>query len=385
MEHEQRIRQVAVQRHLGGESVTAICRSLRRSRVWFYKWWGRYAGQSGQWWIDQLRRPRHPGRAVPKQIEVRILQLRDHLEAEGLFCGAQAVRWSLEDEGIQPLPSERTIARIIARHGRVRRRKGRYVPKGKRYPDVSGAQAGQVHQTDFVGPCYLSGGPRFYSLNTMDVATNRCAVEPVERRSDAISAIWNTWLRLGLPRYQQVDNEWVFLGSPAHPRAMGKLIRLCVLMGVEPLFIPLGEPWRNGVVEKFNDHWRQRFYGRVTLPDFPGLRAESRAFEYRHNTRYRYSKLGGKTPQQALERQAGTVRYPEQDHPPDLRQKPEDGRYHLIRFIRSDGLLDIFGERFLLPPEAVYEYVWATVDVASQRVQVRLDDKVIAGWAYRLR
>jgi transposase InsO family protein len=40
---------------------------------------------------------------------------------------------------------------------------------------------------------------------------------------------------------------------------MGPLIRLCLHHGVEPWFIPVSEPWRNGVVEKFNDHYQVRF------------------------------------------------------------------------------------------------------------------------------
>ena len=39
--------------------------------------------------------------------------------------------------------------------------------------------------------------------------------------------------------------------------------------------------------------------------------------------------------------------------------KPETDCYHLVRFIRSDRRLDIFGERFLLPPEAEYESTWS--------------------------
>jgi len=31
--------------------------------------------------------------------------------------------------------------------------------------------------------------------------------------------------------------------------------------------------------------------------------------------------------------------------------KPDKGRYHLVRFIRGDAVLDVFGEKFRLPPE----------------------------------
>jgi hypothetical protein len=65
--------------------------------------------------------------------------------------------------------------------------------------------------------------------------------------------------------------------------------------------------------------------------------------------------------------------------------KPEPGRYHLVRFIRSDRRLDVFGERFLLPPEAEYQYVVATVHVEHQRLHVMLGEDLVAEFPYRLR
>jgi hypothetical protein len=192
-------------------------------------------------------------------------------------------------------------------------------------------------------------------------------------------------MRLGIPRNQQVDNEGIFLGSPRYPRAMGSLIRLCLLYGAEVWFIPPAEPWRNGVVEKLNDHWRYKFLRRVCIDSASQLCRESLRFEGRHNRTYRYSALGGKTPLAAL---AGgsALRFPPTEQPPKHPlPKPEKGRYHLIRFIRSDGMLNILGEKFAVPPEAVYEYVRATVNVAQQRLSLFLDGKKIDEYPYRLR
>jgi len=57
----------------------------------------------------------------------------------------------------------------------------------------------------------------------------------------------------------------------------------------------------------------------------------------------------------------------------------------VVRFIRSDRRLDVFGERFLVPPEAQYAYVVGTVDVARQRLTVTLAGDLIAEWPYPLR
>ena len=64
---------------------------------------------------------------------------------------------------------------------------------------------------------------------------------------------------------------------------------------------------------------------------------------------------------------------------------PEIGFYHIVRFIRSDGNFNLFGENFCMPPEAIYEYVWATVDVRRQRVFFYLDAMAIDETPYHMR
>jgi hypothetical protein len=213
-------------------------------------------------------------------------------------------------------------------------------------------------------------------------------VQPLIQRAgqNTLDAVWKTWQRLGMPEHQQVDNEMIFYGSRAHPRGMGNLIRLCLHHDIEVWFIPPGEPWRNGVVEKFNDHWEAKFLRRVGMTSEEELIHESLRFELRHNSRYRYSKLGGKTPQAALEASGVELRFPStQEAPRYPLSKPERGRYHLIRFVRSDGFVDVFGEKFQAPPEAVYEYVRLTIDVAQQRLLVFLDGTIIDEHEYRSR
>lgn len=381
-------RRRAVDRSLAGESPSAIAASMGYSRRWFYKWLSRFQSGESDWFWDRSRRPHQSPASTSEEIEQVVIAVRRSLESQDLFHGAQAIRWELEDLEIEPLPSVRTIGRILARHGLTRRRQGRYEPKGKTYPAPIATGPGSVHQSDFVGPRYLRGPIRFYSLNSVDVAIGRCAVQPVLRRGGqhTIDAIWQTWQRLGMPRHHQVDNDMVFYGSPAHPRGMGSLIRLCLHHGIEVWFIPPGEPWRNGVVEKFNDHWETKFLRRVVIASAEELQHESLRFEARHNSRYRYSKLGGKTPQAALEASGAKLRFPPTPEAPRYPlPKPDRGRYHLVRFVRSDGRLDIFGESFQAPPEATYEYVRITVDVERQRLLVFLDGTLLDEHEYRCR
>jgi putative transposase len=174
--------------------------------------------------------------------------------------------------------------------------------------------------------------------------------------------------------------------SRQHPRGLGILIRLCLLNGVEPWFIPQAEPWRNGVVEKFNDHYQNGFLRRVVVRGEKDLRLQSLAFEQKHNTRYRYSKLKGQTPEMALKQCQARICFPASlQAPRHPLAKPERGRYHLVRFIRSDRRLDVFGEQYRLPSEAVYEYVVASVDVGLETLQVQIDGQTIEQYDYPMR
>lgn len=313
---------------------------------------------------------------------------RIELSSEGLFCGAQAIRWELEDRGIVS-PSTRTINRILNRLDLVDRPSDGYLSKGRKYPALNGSTANRVHQADFVGPLYLKGPLRFYSLNSIDLATRRCAIEPMIQRAgqNTVDAFWAIWQRLGLPDHQQVDNEWLFFGSPQHPRGMGILIRLCLYYNVELWFIPPSEPWRNGVVEGFNDHYQKKFLARTRIePDESDLRDQTYRFESKHNSRWRYDAIKGLTPLSALTASGKQLRFPGEEAPPRHPiPKPEQGKYHFVRFIRSDGILTIFKETFDVPSEAIYEYIVATVDVETQTMTLSLDGKQIDEWDYTTR
>ena len=383
----ERDRKIAIDRYSSGERITTIARSMGYSRKWVYKWVERHhsSDDASDWNQSRSSSPQSSPRQLTENIVEAVKIVRLNLYNHGLFCGAQAIEWELREQAVEPVPSLRSINRILSREELTHRRTGAYEPKGKKYPALVANEVNQVHQTDYVGPCYLNGPVRFYSLNSVDLATGRCAISPVLNKAgqNTVDAIWSTWKRLGIPNHQQVDNESVFFGSRQFPRGMGNLIRLCLLHGVEPWFIPMGEPWRNGVVEKFNDHYRKGFLSRVPMQGEEDLRQQSLIFEQKHNTRYRYSKLRGRTPQRALDQSRHTIRFPEATEAPRYPlPKPTTGRYHVVRFIRSNLVLDIFGERFNMPSEAAYEYAVATIDVGRQRLSVGIDGETIAEYEY---
>ena len=361
----------------------AICESLKRSRSWLYKWLARAESVEEGWAAERSRARLHSG-SYDEQMRQTIVQTRTRLESEGCFVSAEMIAWELEAEKIKH-PSVATIKRILKAAGLTARPKR--VPSGTRYPAPLAVEPGAVHQADFVGPRHISG-VRFYSLNAVDVCSARAATEPVRSRAteNVIPALWRIWTRLGIPATLQLDNELVFFGNRRAPAALGQVMRLCFQNAVDLVFIPIREPWRNSVVEKFNDHWNRKFYRRISRADsFDSIQKDLLTFESRHNASWRYSKLGGRTPNRALASSSVQLRFPDRPTPPPMPLSvPSQGRVTFIRFIRSDRVLEIFGQRQTLPAEAAYEYVRATIDLAAATLTVHLHEQVIDEVPYPL-
>jgi len=115
-----------------------------------------------------------------------------------------------------------------------------------------------------IGPRYIKGDGRFYSFNVMDVFSHRAYIESQRTKEDhqVAGSLMRCWKNIGIPDFLQFDNELSFRGSNKYPRSFGIVIRLCLYYGIVPVFIPQGEPWRNGVIERFNDTYSKKFFRR---------------------------------------------------------------------------------------------------------------------------
>jgi hypothetical protein len=68
---------------------------------------------------------------------------------------------------------------------------------------------------------------------------------------------------------------------------------------------------------------------------------------------------------------------------PDLSFIP-DGNVSLVRFIRSNRQLDIFGERFEVSSDLVYSYVRAQIVTNLHAVQLYLGNDIVDTFEYRM-
>jgi hypothetical protein len=56
-----------------------------------------------------------------------------------------------------------------------------------------------------------------------------------------------------------------------------------------------------------------------------------------------------------------------------------------VRFIRSDGRLDIFAEQYRLPSQAIYEHVVVSIDLGLENCRVQVDGRTIEQYDYSMR
>jgi hypothetical protein len=239
---------------------------------------------------------------------------------------------------------------------------------------------------DLVGPRYIKNDGRFYALNVIDLFSHEVYTEAQRTKEDShvCQGLLRCWKTMGIPDYLQLDNALNFRGSNRYPRSMGMVIRLCLSYGVHPIFIPIGEPWRNGAVERFNDTYDKRFFRRQWFSSYAVLKQQSKNFQRFHNKHHRYSCLKGKTPFEVKQEEGfspTTVR--SSGKMPDLSFIP-DGNISLIRFIRSNRQLDIFGERFEVSKDLVYSYVRAQIVTSLHAVQLYLGNEIVDTFEYRM-
>jgi transposase InsO family protein len=212
--------------------------------------------------------------------------------------GAAQIHAELAALGYAPLPSLRTIERIIARAGlsapplRLARPLARSEYLGPQAQDTN-----HLHQVDGVGPRYLKGdSTRYYFLVLRDAFDLTVYIELINSRKmeHVIAFLVRAWQQLGLPQHVQFDNGREFCGFGKSARALSRVIRLCLRLGVEPVVIPEGRPQRNGSVEQFNG-WFQpvllsRPYRRPT-----DLRRQLRRLMTSVNEEHVHLKLGHRT------------------------------------------------------------------------------------------
>jgi len=373
-------RKQAIAMYLSNHKPMEICRSLDKSRPWFYKWLRRYHHDpKGQWYLDHSSVPHTCERNYSKEQENQVIQIRKKLEKNAYAqVGAISIQWEMHKLNLPPLQIW-TIDRIIKRN-QLTQTKPLPQKRKNEYPDYSKAH---THELDLVGPRYLKKGGKHYFCNLIATQSHCIHLNVLKnkRAIGIVDSIMRFWKQFGLPDFLQLDNELSFRGSNRYPHSFGLLIRFVLSQGVTPVFIPQAEPWRNGIIEKFNDTFDKKCFRTQSFDCHQQLVNEVQAFERFHNQNYRYSAHNNRTPMQVhRQNQYSCYLDPEYQLPEFI--PLETGEIIIIRFIRSNRLLKVFGESFVVEPELIYNYVVACISIEAQALKIYLDDKLVQEFCY---
>lgn len=387
---EDDLRREAVRRRLAGESPEEIAAELGRTSRWVRKWVGRHGeqGHDDGWAASRSRAPHSSPTRTSDSLAGQILAARERLVANPRAqYGSLAIQWELRRLGVNPIPPRWTVERVLTRAGvtRPRRRSPGYVSKGVPYPAAAEVEPGTTHQVDMIGPRHLLGGVQFHALNLIDVGSHLVSNDILDTARPPLVArsLAGIWTQVGLPAVAQFDNHANFRGGiqPAWQH-FGPVVATCLDLGVTPRFIPLREPWRNGVVEHFNDVWDKSFFRTEVFDDLEHLRAENTEFVAFHNAHHRYSTHGGKSPDELW---AGRVANPLSTHYRPPTRLPARGHIEVVRYIRSNRRIDLFGKAITVTEDQTHQYVTAIVKVrAKQVIVVTLDGEIIHSGDYKL-
>lgn len=349
-----------------GKTMRAAALQRRVSLSTVQYWVRRAAGQrlDRVEWTDLRRGCRMPANRVSAKTEDRVLRLRKHLRERSDLgeCGPQAIHEELVRRQLSNIPSVRTIARILGRRGALdgRRRVRRPPPpRGWFLSDLADRRV-ELDSFDVIEDLVIAGGAEVNVLTGISLHGGLCAAWPETQITAkvTVTALIEHWREVGLPRYAKFDNDMVFHGSHARPDSFGRVTRLCLSLGVTPIFAPPRETGFQADIESFNGRWQDGVWNRFHFVNLAHVGRQSRKYV-------------------AASRLKNVSRI--QDAP-TRRRVPRNWRFNLRRPLRgtviflrrtdAKGNVGLLGHTYLAAAEWCSRLVRAEVDLDRQQIRL---------------
>lgn len=252
-----------------GQSLHAVARQFGVGVATVAYWVERAKGQRLDRvdWSDRPSIPHHT-RRTQTSLEDLVLKTRSELAHSDLGAvGADTIRQTLLEQGVASVPSVRTINRILARRGALdcrRRTRRPPPPKGWYLPDVAAAKT-ELDSFDIVEGLVIKDGPHVEVFNGVSLHGGLVVSWPTVSPVTAVMTVTSLvehWRAVGLPGYAQFDNDMIFHGTHRYPDALGRVLRLCLSLGVVPVLVPPREMGFQAMIESYNGWWQSKVWSR---------------------------------------------------------------------------------------------------------------------------
>jgi hypothetical protein len=315
-------------------------------------------------WHDRSHAPRTPHR-TEAVIEELVLTVRAELEqlSDLGFHGAEAIHEALKGRKIESLPSVRTINRILERRGVLdgRKRLRRPAPpSGWQLPEVASKRR-ELDSFDVVEGLVIKDGPQVEVLNGISLHGGLAASWPVQASVTAklvVESLTEHWRAFGLPGYAQFDNDTIFQGTHAHPDVIGRVSRLCLSLGVVPVFVVPREFGFQSMIENYNGAWQAKVWARFQHGSLSDVRGHSQRYVTALR-RHRADRI-----ESAPQRHA----FPTGWHL-NLQARPR-GRIIYLRRTSAAGTVEVLGRSFEVDPHWLNRLVRVEVDLDEDKIRI---------------
>ena len=298
------------------------------------------------------------------------LVLRHQLQrAEVGLSGARAIQRELRTRRLVRLvPALSTINRWLKAAGLITGGTVQTTPPFYPAPAIGGDFAFSL--CDWTAR-YLEGGEKVFVFHTVDVHPHALAQSSRRDKTSpsGCAHLLQACAGVGVPDFLQLDNDAAFTGLGKTPGGFGRFGRLALYLGIELIFIPPGEPERNYLVEGVHHLWAQSFWSKNHFASVKAFQRKSSRFLTWYDA-YAPPVLQGLTVKEArkgVKRRSLTPRASKQ-LPPEVPLTA--GRLHFIRRVNSQGIINIRKEDWKVSRGLAGEYVWATLDLRRERLEI---------------
>jgi hypothetical protein len=315
-------------------------------------WSNRPSGASGK-----------PANRVAGEIEDEVLRLRQQLRQTSDLgeYGDVAIQRELSRKKCSPIPSVRTIGRILERRGALdgnRRVRRPAPPCGWYLPEVAAGKV-EADSVDIVEGLVIKGGIDVEILNAISLHGGLTASWPRSAITARVSvtALLEHWRQFGLPGYAQFDNDTRFQGAHHYPDNLGRVSRVCLSLHVTPVFTPPRETGFQAAIESYNGRWQAKVWRRFHFDSLKSLQDQSTRFVAATRAR-------------AAERVLFAP--PRRPFPSSWQQDlqtPPKGQIVFLRRTNDHGQVRLLGHTFRVDSLWVHRLVRSEVDLESKTLR----------------
>lgn len=285
---------------LEGRSKSAVARDYDVSRTWVQQLCHRYDLEGAAAFEPHSRRPHHNPRAVPTDLEERIVRLRKTLDKQGFDAGAETIAAHLaNDPAITKVPAVSTIWRILSRRGFV-------VAQPQKRPRSAwkrfcAEQPNELWQAD-VTHWQLADHSGVEILNLLDDHSRLAPASdarPITTGPDVVDTFTTAFADWGTPAGALTDNGAIFT---AKQRGDGRTALQILLgeLGINYINSRPYHPQTCGKIERFHQTLKKRLAALPPAATIAELQSQIDEFRAYYNTTRPHRALARRTPLQAF-------------------------------------------------------------------------------------